>query len=75
MDPLSLSAGVAGVLSLALEMTKILTVYVSDVESAPEEARGLLIEASALCSVLDQLVNFLQTISRKTPLLTPSSTW
>jgi hypothetical protein len=60
MDPFTISTGLAGFLSLAFEITKILTAYVSDVKSAPEEARGLLSEVSALCNVLDQLVNFLR---------------
>lgn len=44
MDPLSISAGVAGFLSLAIEISKILTAYVGDARSAPEEACNLLLE-------------------------------
>jgi hypothetical protein len=60
MDPFTISTRLAGFLSLAFEVTKILTTYVSDAKSASEEARGLLIEVSALYNVLDQLVNFLR---------------
>jgi hypothetical protein len=59
-DPLSVSASVAGSLSLALEITKILSAYVSDVKSAPDDARTLLTEITALCHALDQLINLLR---------------
>jgi hypothetical protein len=47
MDPLSISVGVAGFLSLAMEISKILAAYVGDVKSAPEEAHSLLTEVSS----------------------------
>ncbi|KAI5798542.1 hypothetical protein FPQ18DRAFT_123346 [Pyronema domesticum] len=60
MDPLSISAVVAGLLSLALENPRILKAYIGDAKSASEEARNLLMEVSSLCHVLDQLVRLLR---------------
>ncbi|KAI5789891.1 hypothetical protein FPQ18DRAFT_410872 [Pyronema domesticum] len=60
MDPFTLSTGVAGFLSLAIEISKILGAYVSDVKHAPEDAGNLLVEVDALCRVLEQLVEFLR---------------
>lgn len=60
MDPLSISAGVAGFLSLAIEISKISTNYVGSVKSEPEEAQKLLQEVSALCNVSEQLAQFLR---------------
>jgi hypothetical protein len=60
MDPFTVSTGVAGFLSLAIEITKILSTYISDVKSAPEDAKTLLAEVTALCSVLEDLVKFLR---------------
>jgi hypothetical protein len=60
MDPLSISAGVAGFLSLAIEISKILTAYVGSVKSAPEEAQQLLQEVSALYNVSKQLAQVLR---------------
>jgi hypothetical protein len=53
MDPISISIGVAGFLSLTLEIINILSNYVSNVKSAPEEANGLLREITALKVVLE----------------------
>lgn len=60
MDPLSICAGVAGFLSLAVEISKILSVYIGDAKSAPKEAQCLLMEVDSLCLVLDQLVKLLR---------------
>jgi site-specific recombinase len=60
MDLLSVSASVVGFLSLALEISRILKTYTSDVKSAPEEAHSLLTEVGTLCQVLDQVVRFLR---------------
>jgi hypothetical protein len=38
MDPFSISTGVAGFLSLAIELTEIIGGYIGDVKSAPEDA-------------------------------------
>ncbi|KAI5816207.1 hypothetical protein BZA77DRAFT_344472 [Pyronema omphalodes] len=60
MDAFTISTGVAGFLSLALEITKILTAYIDGVKSAPEEARNLLAQVTALCHTLEQLTQFLR---------------
>ncbi|KAI5818432.1 hypothetical protein BZA77DRAFT_15156 [Pyronema omphalodes] len=60
MDAFTISTGVAGFLSLALEISKILKSYVDGVKSAPEEAHTLLTNVTALCHVLEQLVRFLR---------------
>jgi uncharacterized protein Yka (UPF0111/DUF47 family) len=60
MDAFTISTGVAGFLSLALEISKILKAYVDGVKSAPEEARNLLAEVTALCHALEQLMRFLR---------------
>ncbi|KAI5818441.1 hypothetical protein BZA77DRAFT_342841 [Pyronema omphalodes] len=60
MDAFTISTGVAGFLSLALEISKILKSYVDGVKSAPEEAHTLLTNVTALCDVLEQLVRFLR---------------
>jgi hypothetical protein len=60
MDAFTISTGVAGFLSLALEISKILKAYIGGVKSAPEEARNLLVEVTALCHALEQLIQFLR---------------
>jgi hypothetical protein len=60
MDPLSISASVAGFLGLAIELKRIISTYVSDVKSAPQEAHELSVEVSALSHVLETLDELLQ---------------
>lgn len=60
MDPFSISTGVAGLLSLAIELSTILDNYVSGFKSAPEDADRILNEIDALCHVLKDLVKFLR---------------
>jgi hypothetical protein len=60
MDPFTISTGIAGFLSLALEISKILSAYISDVKSAPSDVENLLQEFKSLCTVLDQLINLLK---------------
>jgi hypothetical protein len=61
MDPFTISTGLAGFLSLALEIIKILSTYISAIKSAPEDANNFLLEVTALRHVLDQLVKFPRT--------------
>ncbi|KAI5787945.1 hypothetical protein FPQ18DRAFT_68253 [Pyronema domesticum] len=61
MDPLSLSAGVAGFLGLAIEVTKILNAYIKDVNDAPKETSELKTKVSILSHVLEKLVDILQS--------------
>jgi hypothetical protein len=60
MDPFSLSTGIAGLISLGMELTRILQGYISDYKSAPEDAHNLLVEVTSLCHVLKQFVEFLR---------------
>jgi hypothetical protein len=48
MDPFTISTGVAGFLSLSIELIGILNDYMTSVNSAPKEANDLLIEITAL---------------------------
>ncbi|CCX31243.1 hypothetical protein FPQ18DRAFT_79106 [Pyronema domesticum] len=61
MDPLSLCASVAGLISLALDVTTILNGYIGSVKSAPQEASDLNIEVAALSKVLPKLNDALRT--------------
>ena len=51
-DPLSLATGIAELISLGLEVTKITRQYVQDVRSAAKDVGELLTELSALVVVL-----------------------
>lgn len=59
MDPWTVSSGVAGFLSLAIELTKILKQFTDEVQSA--DAHTLLVETTALCEGMKKLRIFLQT--------------
>jgi hypothetical protein len=59
MDPLSISAAVAGFLSLAGQIAATLKDYIDGVQSAPDEVRSLHLEVTVLCQVLKDLVGFL----------------
>jgi hypothetical protein len=60
MDPLSIAAAVSGFLSLAGQIAATLKDYVDGVQSAPDEVQSLLLEVTALCQVLKDLLGFLQ---------------
>jgi hypothetical protein len=57
-DPLSVAASVAGLISLASEVTKIITKYVSDAKSAHEDANILIKELGTFQFVLEQFKEF-----------------
>ncbi|CCX08581.1 hypothetical protein FPQ18DRAFT_387597 [Pyronema domesticum] len=61
MDPLSLSASVAGLMSQAMEVTKILSQYTRDVKSALDDVNELSTEVSALSHVLNTAVTILRS--------------
>ncbi|KAF8470008.1 hypothetical protein BDZ91DRAFT_719689 [Kalaharituber pfeilii] len=65
MDAFTISTGIAGLLAFALEITKILTEYTNQVQSAPKDAQTLLVEINALSYVLQQLTEFLKKEDRK----------
>ena len=75
IDPFTLSTGIAGVLSLALEIGAILHEYSSNVKNAPKEARDLLSEIQALGAVFEQLQVLLRTpeLVTRIPLFSPQS--
>jgi polyhydroxyalkanoate synthesis regulator phasin len=56
-----LAGSAAGFLSLAIEVTKILTEFVNNVKLAPEEARALSTEVSTLCHIAETLVELLRS--------------
>jgi len=60
MDPFTIATGLAGLLSLTLEIADILSTYTSGVKNAPKDARSVLTEISSLGHVLGQLIKFLQ---------------
>jgi Fungal N-terminal domain of STAND proteins len=59
MDPLSLTASIVGFISFAIDVTKTVTEYISDVRQAPAESRELASELSAFTNALDSLSTFL----------------
>ncbi|KAI5814530.1 hypothetical protein BZA77DRAFT_345631 [Pyronema omphalodes] len=61
MDPVGFAASVAGLVSLAIEVTKILNAYVHDVKDAPQEASELNTKVTVLSHVLRKLVDTLQS--------------
>ena len=75
IDPFTLSTGVAGVLSLTLEIGAIVHEYVSNVKNASKEARDLLIEVQTLGAVFEQLQVLLRTpeLIARIPLFSPQS--
>jgi hypothetical protein len=58
-DPLSIAASVAGLISLANEVGKIIASCVGSVKSAPDEAGRLHMELAALGVVLEQMRTFI----------------
>ena len=60
MDLFTIAMGLAGLLSLTREISRILSIYTSGVKNAPKDARSILTEISSLSHVLGQLIKFLQ---------------
>jgi hypothetical protein len=61
MDPLSVAASVAGLISLCVEVGK----YIADVKDAPKNSKNLQIQLSGLEHILEQLDAFLHGESVK----------
>lgn len=59
MDPLTLAFGIAGLISLTLEVAKITSEYTSSVKHAATESHELAVELSALSDALGALKRFL----------------
>ncbi|KAL9095584.1 MAG: hypothetical protein Q9165_002016 [Trypethelium subeluteriae] len=60
MDPLSVTASIVGLFSLAVELTKIISEYSCGVADAPRNASDLLKELASLRHVLQRLGEFLK---------------
>jgi hypothetical protein len=54
-EALGIVSGVAGLLSLTIELSKILTGFVNDIRSAPDDVQGLITEVNLFKNVLKQL--------------------
>jgi len=67
MEPLSIAASVAGLLSLTLEVSKTLDTYIGSVKNAPTESLRLAQEVSTLASTLGSLGRFLQAQAPSSP--------
>jgi hypothetical protein len=57
LDPLSLSSGIAGLLSLTIEVTRTSYEYISGVKDAPKSALALISAVTSLENVLRDLRN------------------
>lgn len=62
VDPFSLATGIAGLISLCLEVTDITRQYVQGVRNAAKDVDEFLKELSALVDVLHQLLDFLKRV-------------
>jgi hypothetical protein len=61
MDPFTLATGIAGILSLCIQITDITKEYVSSATHAQKEAEDLARQTEALSEVLKKLVEFLRS--------------
>ena len=61
MDPLSLAASVAGLVSLALQVSGTIGAYCKSVKDAPKSVEEISRELLLLISALQQLENFLKS--------------
>ena len=57
MDPLSISSGIAGLLSLAISIAQVSFEYISCVKDAPKAIKGLIREVACLEEVLRSIRN------------------
>lgn len=64
MDPFSISAGIAGLLSLSLQVRQIVTEHFESAKNAPKEARSLAEKLTAIIGVLEQLERFIEKHAR-----------
>jgi len=73
MDPSSVTAGIAMLLSLAIQVAEDLNEYSSSVKHAAEESKDLYVQITSLRSVLEQLEHFLEQQSEVTAKFTNTS--
>jgi hypothetical protein len=65
MDPLTAATSVAGLLSLAIQISQILYNQIGTIRNAPKDAKDLLDELQRLCQVLTSLEEFLKAQALK----------
>lgn len=65
MDPLSVASGVAGLISLAIDVGQIASDYCIAVKNAPKDIQELREEFISLSHILEQLKAFLESESCK----------
>ena len=65
MDPVTAATSVAGLLSLAIQVSQILSNQIRTVKNAPKDAQDLLDELQGLCQVLTSLEEFLKAQALK----------
>lgn len=58
MDPLSITASVAGLYVAAVQVSSLLQIFITNVQEAPESARRILTEAENTAVVLEQLQKY-----------------
>jgi len=73
MDPFTIATGVAGILSLGIQITQITNEYIKSVKSAPKEVQDLAIQTNALIDVLKKLEEFLRSGSAEHITFQPDS--
>ena len=73
MDPSSVTAGIAMLLSLAIQVAEDLNEYSSSVKHTAEESKDLYVQITSLRSVLEQLEHFLEQQSEVTAKFTNTS--
>jgi hypothetical protein len=73
IDPFTLATGVAGILSLSIEVAKITGEYVGSAKSAPKEVQDLAFQTDALSDVLKKLVEFLRSDATEHVVFQPNS--
>jgi len=65
IDPFTLATGIAGLLSITLQVSKILHGQVNALKNAPSEAKDLLYELDQIQQVLTGLERFLRSENAK----------
>ena len=65
MDPLTAATSVAGLLSLAMQVSKMLYSHIRTIKNAPKDAEDLRDEIQRLCQVLTSLEEFLKAQALK----------
>ena len=58
-DPLSMAAGIAGIVAAVAQVTRLLTRFIKSTIAAPQQAQVVLAEVSDIGEILSQLQSFL----------------